>query len=252
MPAKPQFAVGLDAGSSATRCVICLFEDGRLRFLGHGEIEPIGWSKGRIGDSQALSTCIQAAVQQAEIEAQASVEGMVIGIGGSGIEGANTRGVYEFGRPHEVTADDMAYAVERTSRVRLEEDRCLLHVFPQDFTLDGRSGYRYPRGSTCSRLEANVHIVTASLQEHSSVLNAAHQAHFAVEETVFEPVAAAYASVMTDDRNRGLALIDIGAHSTDMVVYDGDALLLAKSLPVSAGHFTRDVAFGLKVLYEDA
>jgi cell division protein FtsA len=252
MPAKPQFAVGLDAGSSATRCVISLFEDGRLRFLGHGEIESIGWSKGRIGDSQALSTCIQAAVQQAEIEAQASVEGMVIGIGGSGIEGANTRGVYEFGRPHEVTADDMAYAVERTSRVRLEEDRCLLHVFPQDFTLDGRSGYRYPRGSTCSRLEANVHIVTASLQEHSSVLNAAHQAHFAVEETVFEPVAAAYSSVMTDDRNRGLALIDIGAHSTDMVVYDGDALLLAKSLPVSAGHFTRDVAFGLKVLYEDA
>jgi cell division protein FtsA len=252
MPAKPQFAVGLDAGSSATRCVICLFEDSRLRFLGHGEIDSIGWSKGRIGDSQALSTCLQAAVQQAEAEAQAVVEGMVIGIGGSGVEGSNSRGVYEFGRPHEITVDDMAYAVERTSRVRLEEDRCLLHVFPQDFTLDGRSGYRYPRGSTCSRLEANVHIVTASLQEHSSVITAAHQAHFAVEETVFEPVAAAYASVMTDDRNRGLALIDIGAHSTDMVVYDGDALLLAKSLPVSAGHFTRDVAFGLKVLYEDA
>ena len=252
MAAKPQFAVGLDAGSSATRCVICLLEDARLRFLGHGEIESIGWSKGRIADSQALSTCIQAAVQQAEAEAQASVEGMVIGIGGSGVEGSNSRGVYEFGRPHEVTPDDMAYAVERTSRVRLEEDRCLLHVFPQDFTLDGRSGYRYPRGSTCSRLEANVHIVTASLQEHSSVVTAAHQAHYAVEETVFEPVAAAYASVMTDDRNRGLALIDIGAHSSDMVVYDGDALLLAKSLPVSAGHFTRDVAFGLKVLYEDA
>ena len=252
MAAKPQFAVGLDAGSSATRCVISLLEDARLRFLGHGEIDSIGWSKGRIADSQALSTCIQAAVQQAEAEAQASVEGMVIGIGGSGVEGSNSRGVYEFGRPHEVTPDDMAYAVERTSRVRLEEDRCLLHVFPQDFTLDGRSGYRYPRGSTCSRLEANVHIVTASLQEHSSVVTAAHQAHYAVEETVFEPVAAAYASVMTDDRNRGLALIDIGAHSSDMVVYDGDALLLAKSLPVSAGHFTRDVAFGLKVLYEDA
>src|SRR5579864_4888107 len=100
MPAKPQFAVGLDAGSSATRCVICLFEDSRLRFLGHGEIDSIGWSKSRIGDSQALSTCLQAAVQQAEAEAQAVVEGMVIGIGGSGVEGSNSRGVYEFGRPH--------------------------------------------------------------------------------------------------------------------------------------------------------
>ena len=252
MPNKPQFAVGLDAGSAATRCVICLLEDSRLRFLGHGEMESIGWSKGRIADPLTLTACIQAAVQQAEAEAQGSVEGMVIGIGGSGVEGANTRGVYEFGRPHEVTPDDMAYAVERTSRVRLEEDRCLLHVFPQDFTLDGRSGYRYPRGSTCSRLEANVHIVTASLQEHSLVISAAHQAHFAVEETVFEPVAAAYAAVTADDRNRGLAVIDIGAHSTDMAVYDGDALLLAKSLPISADHFTRDVAFGLKMQYEDA
>jgi len=252
MPNKPQLAVGLDTGSAGTRCVICLFEDSRLRFLGHGEIESIGWNKGRIGDPQALTTCIQAAVQQAEAEAQASVEGLVVGIGGSGVEGSNTRGVYEFGRPHEVTPEDMAYAVERTSRVRLEEDRCLLHVFPQDFTLDGRSGYRYPRGSTCSRLEANVHIVTASLQEHSLVVSAAHQAHFAVEETVFEPVAAAYASVLADDRNRGLAVIDIGAHSTDMVVYDGDALLMAKSLPISSDHFTRDVAFGLKVQYEDA
>src|SRR5271166_4942502 len=183
MPSRPQLAVGLDAGSAGTRCVICLFEDSRLRFLGQGEIESIGWNKGRIGDPQALTACIQAAVQQAEAEAQASVEGMVVGIGGSGVEGSSTRGVYEFGRRHEVTPEDMAYAVERTSRVRLEEDRCLLHVFPQDFTLDGRSGYRYPRGSTCSRLEANVHIVTASLQEHSLAVSAAHQAHFAVEET---------------------------------------------------------------------
>jgi cell division protein FtsA len=123
MASKPQLAVGLDAGSAATRCAICLFEDSRLKFLGHGEIDSIGWNKGRIADSQALTTCIQAAVQEAEAEAQVSVEGMVVGLGGSGIEGCNSRGVYEFGRPHEVTVEDTAYAVERTSRVRLEEDR---------------------------------------------------------------------------------------------------------------------------------
>ncbi len=71
----------------------------------------------------------------------------------------------------------------------------LLHVLPQDFTLDGRAGYRKPHKGVCSRLEANVHLVTASVQEHQALIAAAHLAHLAVEETVFEPMAAAYACV---------------------------------------------------------
>jgi cell division protein FtsA len=94
--------------------------------------------------------------------------------------------------------------------------------------------------------------MTISTQEHDTLIRAVHQAHFGVEETVFEPIAAAYASVLPDDRNRGVALVDIGLHSTDLVVYDGDAVVIAKSLPICGDHFTRDVAFGLKVSYEDA
>ena len=111
--------------------------------------------------------------------------------------------------------------------MRLERDRTLLHVLPQDFTLDGRAGYRNPQKSVCSRLEANVHIVTASVQEHQAMVAAAHLAHLAVEETVFEPVAAAYACRPSRRRARGVAVFDIGVHSTDLVVYDGDAMLLA-------------------------
>ncbi len=252
MADKPRIAVGLDAGSARTRCVVVLVEDSRLRFLGHGEIESAGWSRGRLADQQALTACVEAAVRQAEAEAHVSVDSLVLGIGGGSVDGHNSRGLYEFGRPRQITLEDMAYAVERSEQGRLEEDRSILHVFPQDFTLDGRSGKRYPRGSTCSRLEANVHIVTVSVQEHDSLLSAVHHASYVVEETVFEPVAGAYAAVLNDDRMRGVAVVDIGMHSTGVVVYDGEALLLARSLPVSADHFTRDVAFGLKVQYEDA
>ena len=105
-----------------------------------------------------------------------AVDLVVVGIGGSGVEGCNSRGIYEFGRPRPVTLDDMAYAVERSEQVRLEEDRIILHLFPQDFTLDGRAGKRYPRGSICSRLEANVHITTCSEQEHHAILHAVQQA----------------------------------------------------------------------------
>ena len=252
MPAKRQIAAGLDLGSSSTRCMILLLEDGRLRYAGHSQVPSAGWSKGKLADHAAVTACVRDAVREAEAQARVSVDALVVGLGGASVDGLNSRGIYEFGRPRPVTLDDMAYAVERSEQVRLEEDRMILHLFPQDFTLDGRSGKRYPRGSICSRLEANVHIVVCSEQEHHAVMYAVQQASYAVEESMFEPVATAYAAVNRDNRNRGVAVVDIGKHSTDLVVYDGEAMLLARSLAISADHFTRDVAVGLTVQYDDA
>jgi cell division protein FtsA len=249
---QPPIAVGLDLGSASTRCMILSIEGGRLRYLGHGEVASTGWHKSRVADQQALTASVQAAVRRAEFEAQVAVDGIVVGVGGTSVDGHNVRGLYEFGRPRAVTLEDMTYAVERSEHVRLEEDRMILQLFPQDFTLDGRSGKRYPRGSTCSRLEANVHIVTVSEHEHDSIVTAVQQASYAVEETVFEPIATAYAAVSAEDRNRGVAVIDIGLHSSEMVVYDGEALLAARTVAISADHFTRDVAVGLTVQYDDA
>ncbi len=252
MASNPHIAVGLDLGSARTRCLILSITNGRLRYLGHSETSSRGWHKGRLADQEAVSACTRDVVQAAEAQAGVSVDALVLGVGGASVEGCHSRGIYEFGRPRAIGLDDMAYAVERSEQVRLEEDRMILHLFPQDFTLDGRSGKRYPRGSICSRLEANAHIVTFSEQEHHSILAAVHQASYAVEETMFEPVATAYASINRDDRNRGVAVVDIGKHSTDLVVYDGEAVLLSRSLAISADHFTRDVAVGLTVQYDDA
>lgn len=252
MATKPRLAVGLDAGSSRTRCVICVVEDMRIRFLGYGDAESVGFNKGRLSDSSALAESMRRAIGEAERTAQTLVDQCVVGIGGSGVQGGYARGVYEFGRPREVQQDEMEYAVDRATRVRLEDDRMLLHVFPQDFVLDGRAGYRNPRRHTCSRLEANVHAITASAHEHATLVDAVHQAHLAVEETVYEPIAAAYSAVLAEDRARGLVLIDFGLHSSDLVIYDGEALMLAASLPVWGDHFTRDIAFMFKVSYEDA
>jgi cell division protein FtsA len=247
-----RYAVGLDVGSASTRCVICLLEDGKMQYLGHAARASAGWAKGRLSDQLAASECIRETVAEAERRARVSVEGAVVGIGGANIEGANSRGLYEFGRPREIDPGDLNYAVELAAKLRLHEDRLVLQVAPQDFTVDGRAGYRNPRGVSCSRLEAHVHVVTASLQDHQTLVQAVHHAHLGVEETIFEPTAAAYSAVLQEERTRGVAIVDIGAHSTDMAVYDGDALLRASSIPVSADHFTRDVSFGLTVSYEDA
>lgn len=251
MPAKPKLAAGIDLGSTATRVVICALEEESLRFLGYGEAPSHAFSRARVNDATALTESIRFALHEAEVRAQVSPDSAVIGIGGS-VEGMNSRGLYEFGRRRDIESDDLRYAVELGSRVRLEEDRLLLQVCPQDFTLDGRAGYRNPRGMSCARLEANVHVVSASSHDHQAIVAAMHQAHLAVEETVFEAIAAAYAAVLPEDRARGVTVIDIGAQSTHVAVYDGDALLLATAIPVAGDHMTRDVSWLLKVNYEDA
>ena len=249
---KTQLAVGLDLGSTATRVVICALEGEGIRFLGCGEA-PVqqAWNRSRLAEPAALAGSVRIALREAELRAQASPDAAVVGIGGS-VTGINSRGLYEFGRRREIEADDLRYAVELGARVRLEDDRQVLQICPQDFTVDGRAGYRNPKGIVCARLEANVHVVTASYQEHEGIVSALHQANLAVEESIFEGIAAAYACVLPEDRARGVAVIDIGAQSTQVAVYDGDALLLAAVIPVAADHMTRDLSWLLKVNYEDA
>src|SRR5689334_13629798 len=252
MSTKTQLAVGLDVGSSRTRCVICAIEDQRLRCLSFGLAGSSGWTKGRINDQEAVAESIRAAVADAERGARVSVDAATLGIGGRSIHGAHGRGLYEFGRPRELDADDLGYAVELGADVALERDRMVLHVAPQDFILDGRAGFRRPTRGVCSRLEANVHLVTGSVQEHQALIASAHLAHLPVEETVFEPMAAAYACLGPEERARGVAIVDVGLESSGLVVYDGERLVLASSIPVTADHFTRDIAWMLKVSYEDA
>ncbi|HLH42226.1 MAG TPA: cell division protein FtsA [Bryobacteraceae bacterium] len=249
---KIQLAVGVDAGSCWTRCVICALEDESLRYLGHGLASSAGWVRGRVSDQEAVGESIRAAVGDAERGAQAGVEAATLGIGGAHVRGGQSRGVYEFGRPREIGAEELSFAARRAAEVQLESDRMLLHVFPQDFILDGMAGYRKPQKGICSRLESNVHLVTASILEHQALVAAAHMAHLEVEETVFEPVAAAYACLLAEDREEGVALLDIGLHSSGLAVYDGEALQLAANLPVSGDLFTRDIAAMFKLGYEDA
>jgi len=248
----PQFAIGIDAGSHRTRCVIAILEDEYLRFAGAGEADAAGWTRGRITDSGALSASILRAVEHAERNARVLVDAAVIGVGGPTIVSARSRGLYELGRPREIEIEDMTFAMRLASQVQLDHDRALLQVLPQDFVVDGRAGIRNPYRTQASRLEANAHVVTTSAQEHDTLTGAVQRAHINVEETMFEAVAGAYAAVMERDRSRGVAIVDIGSHSTDFVVYDGEAAVLSSSVPISGDHFTRDVATIFKISMTDA
>lgn len=252
MAVKPTYAVGLDAGSRRTRMAICRLEEGRMRFLGGSSVESEGWQKGRIADQRAVTSSILAALREAEANAGVSVEATVVGVGGQTVRGANGRGVVELGHTREIEQRDVNRVVDRASHVQLQEDRMVLQLFPQDFVVDDHPGHRDPRKMMASRLEINVHLVTSSVQEHAALVGAVNQAHLSVEETIFEGVAACYAAVMPEERREGVAVVDIGAQSTELVVYYGESMCLASTIRVCGDHFTRDLAQGLVLSFEDA
>ena len=249
---KPIYGVGLDAGSRRTRIVICALEGPRLRFLASGAAPSEGWQKGRIADQGAVAGSMRAALRQAEAAASVSVEGAVVGVGGPVVSGANGHGLVELGHVRAIEQRDVNRVVERAARVILPADRMILQMCPRDFVVDNHPGHRDPRRMLASRLELHVHLVTASAQEHTTLVGAVNQAHLLVEETVFEALAAAYASVLPEDRRQGVAVVDIGSESTEIAVYHGEAMYLASTTKVSGDHFTRDLAHALCVSFEDA
>ena len=252
MASKVIQAVGLDVGSSQTRCVACVVEDGRIEFKGCAQVPSRGWSNGGVADQGAVTDSIEAALRETERTSQLQLREVVAGIGGPTIRGANGRGYIDFSRPREIEQRDINRVVDKTLKVQLPEDRMVLQLCQQDFVVDDHPGHRDPRGMIATSLEINVHLITASVQEHTALVSAIHQSHMAVEETIYEALASCHATVLADERREGIAVIDIGAQSTDMVVYYGDALQLATSLKLGGDHFTRDVVHGLRIGFEDA
>ncbi len=143
---KPQYAVGLDAGGAETRCLICLLENSRLRFLSCGTAPSRGWTKGQITDQKAVAESALAALREAEGRVGVSVETAVVGMGGPTVRGANARGVIDLGRPRAVEQRDINRAINRAMMVQLMDDRMVLQLFPQDFVVDDHPGHRDPRG----------------------------------------------------------------------------------------------------------
>lgn len=252
MATKHRLAVGVDPGSAGTRCVIGALENGVLRFLACGAAPSHGWAKGRVADQKAIADSILQAVREAERQAGVSAEAAVLGLGGPTVRGGHSRSYIEFGRRREIDQRDVTRVTERAAKVNLHEDRMVLHVALQDFTVDDQPGHRDPRGMVAARLEAHVYVLTVSEQEHRLLVGAANLAHLEVQETIYEPLAASYAAVLPEERREGVVLLDIGAHTSELVVFFGDALYLAGAIPLGGHHFTTDVAYGLKTTSADA
>ena len=254
MTKKERHIVALDIGSAKTCALIGeLEDDGGVKFAALGAAESKGWRKGQIVNLDLAVSSIRRAVEEAEAIVGVPVESALIGVAGGHVRGVNSRGGITVGaRPRDIQREDVRRAIEAARGVTLPEDREVLHVLPQEFFLDAQDNIRDAIGMVGVRLEANVHIVTASGTATQNIVTAVNRAGVRVDDTVLEPLAAAEACVTQDERELGCSLLDIGGGTTEMLVFTGGVVRHTAAIPVGGDHFTNDLAVGLRTPVPEA
>jgi cell division protein FtsA len=181
------------------------------------------------------------------------VESAVVGIAGAHIRSFNSRGVVAAsGKDRTVSRDDLKRVLDAASAVSIPPDREILHVLPQEYVLDDQGGIAAPVGLTGSRLEANVHIVTAATTSVQNLVTCANRAGIEVRDTVLEQLAAAEAVLTQDEKDLGVALLDIGGGTTNLAIFERGNIWHTAVLPCGGTHFTNDLAVGLRTPLPDA
>ena len=257
MARKDQFIVGLDLGSTKTCALVCQpGEGGKLQVAGFGVAESKGWRKSVIVNLDLTVLALKKAVEAAETAAGISIASAYVGVAGTHIKGVNSRGAVGLGKTPgatgAVTQDDILKVLQAARGVTLPQDREIVYPEPQDYVLDSQEGIRNPVGMSGARLEANVHLITGSSTALRNVVTAANLAGIKVLDTVYEPFASAAACLTADERELGVALVDIGGGSTDMIVYSQGSVRHTASIPVGGEHFTNDIAVGLRTTIPEA
>src|SRR5687767_1784622 len=254
MRARERYLVGLDIGTSKVAALVGeIMDDGSLGIIGIGVSDSKGIRRGAVVNLEAAVESIKHAVDEAELMAGVEVDTVHIAISGPHIKGFNSRGVIAVaGKNREITRDDVRRAIDAAKAVALPTGREILHVLPQDFVVDDQDGIGAPVGMTGARLEVNVHIVTGGTTATQNIVACVNRAGVAVAETVIEQLAAADAVLTPDEKELGVALVDIGGGTADLAIYERGNLWHTGVVAVGGDHFTSDIAVGLRTPIPDA
>ena len=248
MTRKEHYLVGLDVGTSKTAAIVAeAFEDGGLDIIGIGVAEAQGIRRGVVVNLEAAVESIKKAIEEAELTAGVEVDSVHLGMSGGHLESFNSRGVVAVaGKNREITREDVRRAVDSAKGVSLPAGREILHVLPQDFVLDDQDGIRAPVGMTGTRLEANVHVITGSTSSISNIVACVNRSGVEVVDTVIQQLAASESVLTADERELGVALVDIGGGTTDVAIFERGSLWHTAGVTIGGSHFTNDIAVGLR------
>ncbi len=246
--------VGLDIGTTKIACIIAeLDANGELKIIGVGVSASDGLRKGVVVNIDKTVRSIQKAVEEAELMAGIDVEAVWVGIAGDHIRAINSKGVVATsGDNNEITELDVVRAIDAAKAVSIPMDREILHVIPQEYIVDEQKGIKDPIGMSGVRLETQVHIITGAVTSAQNIYKSVDKAGLKVIDLVLEPLASSYAVLEKDEKELGVALVDMGGGTTDIAIYAEDSIRHTAVVGLGGEYVTKDIAIGIRTPIEKA
>jgi cell division protein FtsA len=244
---REDFVVGLDIGTTKI-CTIVGKKDpkGQIKILGLGHNPSWGLRKGMVVDLECTAQSITKAVEAAEAQSGIEITGAYAGIAGGHIEGLNRTGAVAVAQPdREITKKDVERAINAAQVVAISPDREVIHVIPQEFTIDAQDGIKEPVGMSGVRLEARVHIVTGAVAAAQNIIKSVNRAGFRVEDIILQPLASAEAVLTPEEKELGVVLVDIGGGTSDITLFLEGNIWHTAVLSVGGAQVTNDIAVGI-------
>jgi len=251
--------VALDIGSAFIRVLICeREEDGILKIIGSGLKPSTGLRKGVVVNIEATLRAVAEAVEDAEMMAGLQVEDCWAGIGGNHINGLNSRGVVGITgkkrdtKEREISQEDVDRVIEAAKAVVIPTDRQILEVIPQNFKVDDQRGIRNPLDMLGIRLECEVHIITVAVTGAQNLIKCVNRAGFRVNELILQTLAAASAVITQEEMDLGAVLVDLGAGTTDVLVYVDGTPYSTYTIPAGGTQATNDISIIKNISFDNA
>ncbi|HXV13176.1 MAG TPA: cell division protein FtsA [Candidatus Krumholzibacteria bacterium] len=243
----------IDLGTTKVAALVAEEAGGALRVVGAGLAPSEGMRQGVVVDIERASVCVARAVAEAERMAGATPRTYNVGAAGEHVRSMNSRGVVSVGDiEKEIAPEDVARAFEAARKFSLPQDREIIHTLPQEFIVDSQRGIRQPAGMFGARLEARVHVVTASRPALDNLAKTLLLAGVEVGDIVLEPLASATAVLSADEREHGAIVLDVGGGTTDVLVVADGGVLASGVIGLGGHNITSDVAYGLRTSPREA
>jgi cell division protein FtsA len=251
MARKSNLIVGLDLGTTKTCVIVGEMTPQGIDIIGIGSHPSEGLRKGVVVNIDSTVEAIRRAVEEAEHMSGCEISSVYAGIAGGHIKGQNSLGIVAV-KGREVDEEDVQRAIEASKAIAIPSDREIMHTLPQTYVVDDQDGIRDPVGMSGVRLEAKVHIVTGAVTSIQNIVKSVNRVGLEINEIILEQIASSEAVLSSDEKDLGVALIDIGGGTTDIAVYTEGSVKHTAVLPVGGNYLTSDIATGLRTPLMDA
>jgi len=249
--AKNDFIIGLDIGTTKICAIVGQITETGIDIVGIGSRPSTGLRKGAVINIDSTVEGITRAIEEAELMAGCEISEAYVGVAGNHVRSFNSSGVVSV-KNKEIDLHDIERVIDAAKAIAIPADRQVIHLIPQDFIIDGQDGIKEPVGMNGVRLEGKIHIVTASSSSTQNLVKCANRAGINVKELVLEPIASADAVLSDDEKELGVALVDIGGGTSDICIFVGGALVHTGVINIGGNHITNDIAVGLRTPQTEA